>query len=584
MNGKLIKAFLSFLIPYWKKELVILFLIILNTVLSLASPYFLKVIIDKVIPTKNINQLILILSALVLIYVIRLGTGVISDYLNTWLSNKLVNDIKLALVSNLLVMPYSYFDNNKPGDIIQRVNNEVHKIQFFLTNSCIRFINNLFSIVGISVMLCLLNPKLFIISIAVFPFAIAINKLSKNPLKDYIDKSCKKEGELYNFYIDRVKNIKLIISFNSFKREINKVNSELTELFTLYLKTSVVSSLAGNAATFFVALGPILILGYGGSLIMKGVLTVGAVVAFIQYMNRLYAPTNDMVSLYVEYIKAKVSMERISSILIPDKKSETMIPKVELLNSISRIKLENISFSYGNKLVLENLSIDLTKGKRYGFVGMSGSGKSTLVKLLGKFYLAEKGAILINNDININNITRECWNGNVTILHQESLVLIETLRNNLFYGKPEATDEEIWNALDHANFSEFAKQLPHGLDTLIGEGGICLSGGQQQQVALARAFLKMSDLLILDESTSALDSNKEEHILNNLGHQFRDKIILSVSHRLSSIKDFDEIFVLENGKIVESGSHETLLSLNGKYFMLFKNQLSNVKNHLITSI
>ena len=131
MNGKLIKAFLSFLIPYWKKELVILFLIILNTVLSLASPYFLKVIIDKVIPTKNINQLILILSALVLIYVIRLGTGVISDYLNTWLSNKLVNDIKLALVSNLLVMPYSYFDNNKPGDIIQRVNNEVHKIQFF---------------------------------------------------------------------------------------------------------------------------------------------------------------------------------------------------------------------------------------------------------------------------------------------------------------------------------------------------------------------------------------------------------------------------------------------------------------------
>ncbi|WDF56226.1 ABC transporter ATP-binding protein [Mucilaginibacter sp. KACC 22063] len=575
MERKTIRIFLSYLYPYWYKEVGLFLLIIGGTAASLASPYCLKIIIDKVIPQKDYRSLILILLGLVFVYIIRLSMSCCSDYLNTWLSNRIVNDIKITLFKNLINKPYAYFDENKPGDIVQKVNNEIHKVQYFLTNSLIRLLNNVFSIIGISVMLCILNYRLFFVSILIFPFSIFINRYSNKKVKYFIEKSCKKEGDIYSFYIDRIKNIKLIKGFNALNNEMRLLTTELNNIFSLYLKTSLYSSISGNAATFFVALGPIIVLAYGGHLVISGLLSIGSVVAFIQYMNRVYSPSNDMVSLYLEYVKAKVSMNRIQDLL--EVTENTQNQHHITLSEIDTISFNNVSFGYDENKVIEGFNIELRRGMRYGFVGLSGSGKSTLIKLLGKFYDVEKGSIIVNDSLKINDISNFSWNESVTIVHQEPLILIETVKDNLLYGNPDASEDDLWSVLKFVQLADFIKKMPLQLDTLIGEGGINLSGGQLQQVALARALLKKSKMLILDEATSAIDSFKEDNILRNLREHFNDKIILSISHRLSSIKDFDEIILLEDGKIVEKGAHDDLLNLKGSYYSLFESQLNTAR-------
>jgi ABC-type bacteriocin/lantibiotic exporter with double-glycine peptidase domain len=570
--------FFSYIFPYRYKEAALLLLMIAGNALSLASPYALKIIIDDVIPSKNYGYLLIILSALTFIYIVRFSFSFISDYLNTWLSNRIVNDLKMQLFSNLMEMSYSYFEKNKSGEVIQIAHNEVHKIQHFLTNSIIRLLNSTFSLIGLGTMLCILDYKLFLISILIFPISVIINKYFNKKIRSFIEESSKKEGDIYSFYIDRIKNIKLLKSFNASDREKKSLSSKLHAAFNIYLKISTLSSFSKNGSSFFVALGPLIVLAIGGYQVMEGLLTVGALVAFIQYLNRIYAPANDVIFLYVDYVRAKVSMNRIEPLLRPEHKVESSdLPKGKIKQdeTIQEITFKDIGFSYGSTRIIDGFNISLVRGKKYAFVGLSGSGKSTLVKLLSKFDQPEKGEIIINGDHLLNRIDTNSWMQKISIIHQEPLVLTETVRENLLYGKFSASEKELWKALQAVNLDVVFRQLPMQLDTQIG-GGIDstnLSGGQQQQIAIARALLKKSDVLILDEAASALDSIKEREILKNLSLQYSNKIIVSISHRLSSIIDFDQIIVLEKGRVKEMGNHKDLIKMKGSYYNLFKDQL-----------
>ncbi|HMI60060.1 MAG TPA: ABC transporter ATP-binding protein [Puia sp.] len=604
MKWKKTKLFLSFLYPYWFKEAMLFLLMIIGTISGLASPYALKIILDESIPHKDLNGLIGILSLLALIYLLRLLTGILSDYLTTWISNKVVNDIKIRLFSNLLTFPYVYFEDNKPGDIIQKVNHEIHKVQSFLTSSLIRFSNNFFNISGLSVMLFLLDKNLFFLSMIVFPASILINRSLNKRIKRLIKQSSKQEGELYNFFIDRLKNIKVIKGFNGLQRETRGITERLSRLFDIYQKTSNYSSVSRNASTFFVVLGPLIVLGYGGHRVIASSLTVGALVAFIQYMNRFYAPSSDMVYLYVDYVRAKVSMDRIMPLLMgPPESQELQIngkrgagygedrpgnagDQYALppeggrwpMGTVYSLRLENIYFCFGDNKVLQGFSMEFVKGKRYALVGLSGSGKSTLIKLLCRFYVPLNGRIIVNGDLPLDQVELHEWNESISVIHQEPLLFMESLRHNLTYGNTHAPDAMLWTALDNAGCTSFVTGLPQLLDTFLGEGegSVMLSGGQQQQVSLARAFLRNTDILVLDEATSAIDSYKEKKILRRLQECFGDKIIISVSHRLSSIKDFDEIIVLKDGRLIEKGTHDQLVRIKGIYYTQFENQLNDV--------
>lgn len=572
MKWKKYKIFFSFLRPYLHKELLLFICMVAGTVSSLTSPYALKIIIDTCIPKKDFRQMLLVLSVLLLIYLFRLALGYYSDYLSTWIANKVVNDIKIKLFTNLVHQPYAYFEDNSPGDIIQKVNQEIHKIQHFLTNSILRISNNVFSIVGLSVMLCILDYKLFLLSLAVFPFTIFLNRLWKQKIKILIAKTSEKEGDIFNFYIDRIKNIKLIKNFNTGDMEIKFLSGRLGQLFSLYLKSSSYASLSRNVSTFFIALGPLIVLAYGGTRIMQGVLTIGALVAFIQYMNRVYSPSNDMIFFYIDYVSARVSMERILPLL-----GDVQTTGTETISKtpIHSLAFQDVCFSYGAHEAVRQLSFSLERGKTYGIVGLSGSGKSTTLKLLCRLYDPAKGKIVLNDSLLLEDISFQNWNEQVSMIHQEPLLFMETLRFNLTYGRHDVTDAEIWEALADTQLHALVLQLPQQLDTILGDGhtGVNLSGGQQQQVAIARALLKGGQVIILDEATSAIDSYKEKYILQNIAQRYKDKIVISISHRLSTVCDLDEIIVLQDGRITERGPHAALMAQQGHYHLLFKNQL-----------
>lgn len=575
MEWNLLKKFFVFLLPYRFQEALLLVLILLGSLTSLASPYFLKIIIDQIIPNKDYQWLLYILVILFGIYLLRVVVGLITEYLQTWLSNKLINDIKLRLFQNLMLMPMTYFDQHKPGEIIHNVNIEVGKIQHFLTSSIIRFFNNLITLLGLITMLCILNYQLFLVAIVVIPFAIFLNRYLGGKIRLVVDKMSEKEGEVNNFFIDRVSNVPLVKSFNSYNHEFNYFNSHLTQLFNLYLKGAIYGSLAKGGTGFFVAIGPLIVFAVGGYQAIQGTMTIGALVAFIQYLNRVFAPSRDLMNLFIDFEKAKVSMKRVLPILSAERPAFKASALEQFPYPISSIEFKTVTFRYSDELVLNRLNLKLEKGKQYAVVGASGSGKSTLAKLMVRFYEPSDGQILINETTALSAINPYTWMEKVSLLSQSPLVLHESIRANLNYGNFNASESQLWQVLAAVQMDELIQKLPQGIDTLIGDGpeSINPSGGQQQQLGLARILLKGGDIILLDEATSAIDSLKERKILDHITAQFKDKILLSVSHRLSSIRDFDHIIYLENGQVKEQGTHEELLKLGGGYFHLFEDQL-----------
>jgi len=547
-------------------------LMVAGTAAGLASPYALKIIIDDHIPKKDYEGILLVLGGLVLTYIFRLGIGFLSDYTSTWIANKVVHNIKARLFHNLVNQPYHYFEENNSGDIIQKVNQEIHKVQHFLTNSILRVSNNIFAIAGLSVMLCYLDYKLFLLALTVFPFSIVLNRIWNKKIKVLIEKISVTEGGIFNFYIDRIKNIKVIKTYNAAGAEVKSLVQKLEGLFDLYQRSAAYASLGRNTSTFFVVLGPLIVLAYGGYQAVAGVLTTGALVAFIQYMNRLYAPSNDMVFFYVDWVSARVSMQRILPLLQPVQTPQGDMSIDDTV--ITSVCMEEVSFSYGQHEVISKLSFELVRGRSYALVGLSGSGKSTILKILCRLYNPPAGRIMINNAFPLQEVNPASWHEQVNIIHQEPLLFTESIRFNLTYGNKAATDEALWNALEAVGLHAMVQQLPRQLDTVLGDGqtGVMLSGGQQQQVAIARALLKGGQVLILDEATSAIDSYKERLILEYINKHYKDSIIISISHRLSAVCDQDEIIVLHEGRIAERGTHDQLTAREGHYHLLFRNQ------------
>lgn len=571
-----LKHIFLFLRPYWMQEVLLFVLLILITLCGLASPYFLKIIIDEVLPAGNFAWLAGLLLILTAIYLFRAAVSFASDYLNTWLGNRIVGDIKTRLFSNLLHLPLSYFESNNPGDTIQRVNNEVDKIQYFLTTSIIRLLNNSMSVIGLVAMLCILDYRLFLASVIFLPLSIISNRRLSGKIRKTVENISKQEGDNYNFYFDRIRNIKLVKTFNSYQRELQEIQLKLGRLFGLYRKNTVLTSLSRNISLFLVSLGPVVVLAYGGYHIIEKTLTIGAMVAFIQYLNRIYSPVTDLLGLYVDYLKTVESVKRIKPILTDRHHQQfEKYNREERMPSIDSIELKNVHFQNAEQPLLHNASLRLEKGRRYALVGPTGCGKSTLLKILCGLYEPQSGSVVINDSRQLKNMNKYYWMDHVAVITQDICILYDSIRNNLKYGNAEATDKMLWESLAAVNMHAHVIRMTEGLDSTIGNGdkSILPSGGQMQQLALARVFLKNAGLIILDETTSSIDSESEHAIMQNIVGKFDDRIILVVSHRLSTFMDFDEIIYMENGRIAASGPHETLAAAGNGYYTLFRNQM-----------
>ena len=557
--------FSKYLSPYRSKECLLFFLLILTSIGGLVSPYVLKIIIDTALPSNNYILLLQILCFLVGINLFRIIISFASDYLFAWIANNITRDIRADIFSHLLKLPLSFYDKNKIGDLTHRINSEVNTIQGFLTGTIVRLIESLLTIIGLTIMLCVLNYKLFFLSMLVMPFIFANTRFFQFKIQDIIRKSRVKDADILSFLIERLENIKLIKNYVQYQTEQNKLSHKIEEQIHLDLKTVRLTSTTRSITMFFTTLIPILIFGIGGKDVMLGSMTIGTLVAFIQYMNRIFDPFRNLMGLYFDSLKTTVSMARIMELLkYPEEINQTLPVSANIKSD--DIIFKNVSFGYDETLVLKGLSYKFERGKKYALVGSSGCGKSTLIDLLCRFYEIQEGAIFIgeNNirDINVNELRQK-----ITLIMQDNQLFHDTIAENIRYGKSKCNNEKINDTIHKVGLN----QLSQGLETIIGDRGVQLSGGQKQRIAIARAILKDADIIILDEATSALDLESERNLLNHLYQLYSGKTMIVISHRLSAIRDMDEIICIDNGVIIESGTHDDLIIKKGYYWQLLKN-------------
>ncbi|MBL7728935.1 MAG: ABC transporter ATP-binding protein, partial [Dinghuibacter sp.] len=395
-------------------------------------------------------------------------------------------------------------------------------------------------------------------------------------LKSIVQETSRREGDLFGFYYDRVKNIRIIKTFNAQQKETKDLVARIGAINGLHLKSSLVSSVARNLVGLFISFGPLIVFAYGGYQVMGGAMSIGALVAYIQYMNRIYAPSNDLSGLYVEYVRARESALRIYPLLSG---KPPVYPIKSLNEQVCDLAINDLGFEYHkNKPVLNKITCEFRRGRKYAITGLNGSGKTTLVKILCKLYEPPVQCITINGKYDLAKIDPTAWMNKVTVISQESAVLYDTIKHNLSYANETAGEEEMIGALNKSGLNGLLNKLTAGLDTKVGDGdeSIIPSGGQAQLISLARLFMRPADVVILDEVTASVDAEKEPILLQEIFGFCNNSIVIAISHKLSAIKEFDEVIFLKDGDIAEQGPPHVLMQRKGAFYELFKTQSLNV--------
>lgn len=543
--------FLSFIKPHLRWQVLLLILMGLGSVCSLATPYFLKIIIDEIFPHKTYYDLIKILTILVLIYILRISISIISDILYTKISKNVISDMRVDVFSKILKRNLNFFRENKSGEIIFLLTNDIGNIQNIISTQLLGFINNLFTVIGVLFMLFTLNIKLTWISLIVIPIIIINLKLFIPYVRKTFQEIQVEESRIYDYLMNCINNIRVILSYGTAGFENFRVRKMHEKLVKVSIKASSYNSFSNNITTFFIAIGPIIVLFVGGKMVFQTELTIGSLIAFIQYLNRIYNPVISLSNSYNDFEKAKVSMERIYKHISSENIIAQQVPlrKNDQLDfiSINKIEFKDVSFVYGKKIILENLNLNFEKGKIYGIFGESGSGKSSLVNLLCKLEKPNNGDILCNENINIESFDN--WQHHIALIERENQLFNDTIEKNISYGI--STSETI--CLDEiildAELTNVINEKKEGLQTYISNFSTVISDGQKQRVSIARALLKKPSIIIFDEATSALDINLEKKIFETLRKKYTNSIIIIVTHRLNLLKDFDVVYNVKNKKI-----------------------------------
>lgn len=568
--------FLRYVRPYWIKESIIFVLVIVSTIASLIFPLITKILIDDVIPNRDIKTLFLLLSLFLAINILDSFISFLSNYLFAWVSNHILIDMRKDLFRHLMYLPLSFYNKNKTGDIVHRINSELSSIQSIVTSTVLRLGHNVLSILALTAMLCWLNFELFLLSILLVPFLALNTRYFQPKLKKIVEKAQRKHSDILGFFMDRIENIKLIQSFNGYNFENTKLEEKNNELIDIDLRHTIYSSTMGVISAFLVSLTPVLVFGWGGYQVILGTMSLGSLFAFLQYFSRIFAPFRDINRLYVELIKASVSMKRVFEFM----DTPTEIRKKTKSDSFAfndMIHFDDVVFGYNGHTVLDGLKLKIKKGKKYALVGRSGCGKSTVISLLCGFYKPIKGRILIDGR-NLGDLDLSGVRDQVGLVSQNDQLFRDTIGENIRYGRMESTPAEVFNAAKLLLWADSTAESQMNLESVVDDQKDNLSGGQKQRIAIARAVLKDADILVLDEATSALDSESEKLILDFLHRIYDKRTMVLISHRLSTVKNVDEIICIDAGRVVEKGTHKTLMRKKGFYWRIFEDQITVEEN------
>ncbi|EHJ07807.1 ABC transporter ATP-binding protein [Staphylococcus simiae] len=576
----MIKRYLEFVKPYKYRIIATIIVGIIKFGIPMLIPLLIKYAIDGVInnhalsSAEKINHLgIAIGIALFIFVIVRPPIEFIRQYLAQWTSNKILYDIRKRLYNHLQALSARYYANNQVGQVISRVINDVEQTKdFILTGLMNIWLDCITIIIALSIMF-FLDVKLTFAALFIFPFYILTVYVFFGRLRLLTRKRSQALAEVQGFLHERVQGISVIKSFAIEDNEAQNFDKKNSHFLTRALQHTRWNAYSFAAINTVTDIGPIIVIGVGAYLAISGSITVGTLAAFVGYLELLFGPLRRLVASFTTLTQSFASMDRVFQLIDEDYDIKNGIGAQPIEIKQGRIDIEHVSFKYNDdeSYILNDINLSIDKGETVAFVGMSGGGKSTLINLIPRFYDVTAGDILIDGH-NVKDFLTGSLRNQIGLVQQDNILFSDTVRENILLGRPTATDEEVIEAAKMANAHEFIMNLPQGYDTEVGERGVKLSGGQKQRLSIARIFLNDPPILILDEATSALDLESESIIQEALDILSKDRTTLIVAHRLSTITHADKIVVIENGQIVEVGTHQELIAQQGSYEHLYSIQ------------
>ena len=554
-------------------------------VANLLEPWPLKLVLDSVLRPRPVhgwlNHLIqytagddkfailkFACAAVLGIAILDAVSSYTEKYFTTSVGQWITHDLRRTLYSRIQQLSLAYHDEKRSGDLISRVTSDIDAIQSFINTALLGAMINLITLVGMIGVMFYLNWRFTLIALSVAPVLFLVVYTYTRRIKQASREVRKKEGEIVSVIEEVLSSIRVVKAFAREDYERRRLEEESLESVEIGLRARGLKAKLSPLVDIIVAVGTCLVLWFGARLVLSGSLSPGSLVVFILYLGKMYKPMQELSKMTDAYSKALVGYERIQEVLETDKEVKDAPRAIRAPRFKGKIEFEHVDFYYTpENPILKDVSLTIEHGKLVALVGPTGAGKTTIISLIPRFYDPVSGVIKIDG-ADIKRFRQKSLRQQISFVLQETVLFHAPIWQNIAYGKPEASKDEILRAAEQANAHEFIEKLPEGYDTILGERGMTLSGGQRQRIAIARAIIRDTPMLILDEPTSGLDAVSEKLVFEALDRLMEGKTSIVIAHRLSTIRKADAIYVIQDGVIAESGTHEELLKSGGLYSQL----------------
>ncbi|SKA88089.1 ATP-binding cassette, subfamily B [Caloramator quimbayensis] len=568
----MLKRFISYYKPHIWLFILDMVCAVLISATDLIYPMITRKLINNIIPSKNISLIFQIGILLLILYILRMLFEYIVGYYGHVLGVRMEYDMRKEMFTHIQSLPISYFDNTKTGQIMSRIVNDLNEISELAHHGPEDIFISTLMIVGSFFLLLNINIKLTIIVFTIIPFMVYFTVVYNSKMRKNFRRIRESLADVNSRLEDSLSGIRVVKSFTNEEYEIDKFDENNNEFKCLRTKSVKYIGILHGGINFFSNISTLLALIAGGYFVAKGEISVGDLVAYLIYIGQFLQPVKRIAQFVEQYQRGMAGFKRFYEIMnikpdIFDKENA-----VEIENVSGKVEFKNVSFSYNDKTtVLKNINLTVMEGECIAVVGPSGAGKTTLCSLIPRFYDVDSGNIYVDG-IDIKDIRIKSLRQNIGVVQQDVFLFAGTIRDNILYGRLDATEEEVIRAAKAANAHEFIMELEDGYDTYIGERGVKLSGGQKQRISIARMFLKNPPILILDEATSSLDNQSELIIQKSIEELSKGRTTFIIAHRLATIKNAKRIIVLTENGIEEEGTHRELMNKKGIYYELYKTQ------------
>ena len=568
------KKTLRRLLSYFRAELPFVIImsvtVLISVIASVLAPSYQSKAIDKIVSAEY-GLLPRLLGIMLVLYLIHGITTLIQGYISASLSQRIVSRLRKQLFDRIVHLPISYIDSHSHGDLISRMTNDADNISNIVSSSLSSLFSGILTLLGTLFMMLHFSIPLGLLSCSTVILTVLFTSFISKHMRRYFVKRQTLLGKLNGTVEEMVTNYKTITAYNRQDQVIDDFTDTADQLTKTGIIAEIISNCMGPVMNLLSNISFVIVSVFGAYFALKGYITVGVISAFIIYSKQFSRPINELAQLYGQIQTAIAGAERVFSILDTETEHFEGDPLTEVKGII---EFKHVNFSYvPEKRIISDFSLKIESGKRIALVGSTGSGKTTIINLLMRFYDLDSGEILLDGK-NINEIALGDLRDSVGIVLQDTKLFSDTIRANLTYAMDETTDEELAAAAKSSHCDKIAAKLPEGYDTMLSQTSVSLSQGEQQLIAIGRAFLSYPRILILDEATSSVDTRTELSIQNAMNELMKDRTSLIIAHRLSTIQDADQIIVMDQGRIAEIGTHEELLRQGGKYYDLYMTQFA----------